>query len=139
MNRFTKKQAIPQIQKRKRHYWQRLRKATCYRSRAVWRQHVAVTRFSDAMVVAFFLYGKECVLEILQCLDYKGCLLDKYYCCHPEGLGPVWFPFCRSLEELSATIPWPCRMCVRKFSLYHFFLLTGMRRLVSRPKVKLGQ
>jgi len=63
MNRFTKKQAIPQIQKQKRHYWQRLRKATCYRSRAVWRQHVAVTRFSNAMVVAFFYMERSVFLK----------------------------------------------------------------------------
>ena len=44
-----------------------------------WRQDVSV------MVVADVLYDKKCVFEILQWLDCRGCMLDKRFCCHPEG------------------------------------------------------
>jgi len=59
------------------------------RSRTVRRRDVS------AMVVANVLYEEKCVFEILQWLDYKGWLLDKCFCCHPEGQWPVWFPFRR--------------------------------------------
>jgi len=63
------------------------------------------------MVVADVLYEKKCVFEILQWLDCKGCMLDKHFCCHPEG--SCGFSSAGSLEELSATVT----MCGRKYGL----------------------
>jgi len=38
------------------------------------------------MVVADVLYEKSVFLKYsIQWLNCKGCLLDKQFCCHPEG------------------------------------------------------
>jgi len=42
-------------------------------------------RAVSAMVVANVLCEKMSVFEILWRLDYKGCLLHKCFCCHPDG------------------------------------------------------
>ena len=76
------------------------------------------------MVVANVLYEKKRVFEIhLKCfwnvkwLDYKGCLLDKRFCCHPEGR--CCFSSAGSLEEFCAAVT----MRGRKYGLWRFFLL----------------
>jgi len=60
------------------------------------------------MVVADVLYEKS-VFETLQWLDYKGCLLDKRFCCHPEYR--CGFSSAGSLEEFSATVTMCGRRC----------------------------
>jgi len=50
------------------------------------------------MVVADVLFEKKCVFDVLQRLDCKGCMLDKRFCCYPEGR--CGFSSARSLEEL---------------------------------------
>jgi len=62
------------------------------------------------MVVAVVLYEKS-VFELLQWLNYKGCLLDKHFCCHPEGR--CGFSSAGGLVEFSATVT----MCGRKYGL----------------------
>ena len=74
--------------------------ATPFRSREVW-----------GMVVADLLYEKSVFFEILQWLNYKGCLLDKHFRCISEGR--YGFSFAGSLEEFSATVT----MCGRKCGL----------------------
>ena len=65
-------------------------------------------RFGDGGRRCFI--RKKCVFEILQWLHYKGCLLDKRFCCHLEG--QCCFPSAGSLEELSAIV----NMCGRKMA-----------------------
>ena len=47
-------------------------------------------------------YTKKSAFEILQWLDCKGCMLDKHFCCHPEG--SCGFSSAGSVDELSATV-----------------------------------
>jgi len=77
---------------------------------------VSVTgRFGDGGRRCFI--RKNCVFAILQWLNYKGCLLDKHFCCHPEGR--CGFSSVGSLEEFRATVT----VCGRKYGLWRFFLL----------------
>jgi len=58
-----------------------------------------------------FIRKNKSPFEILQRLDYKGCMLDKRFCWHPED--KCGFPSAGSLEELSATVT----MCGRIYGL----------------------
>jgi len=60
----------------------------------------ATGRFGDGGRRCFI--RKKCVFEILQWSDRKGCMLDKRFCCHPEGR--CGFSSTGSLEELCATV-----------------------------------
>jgi len=77
---------------------------------------VSVTgRFGDGGRRCFI--RKNSVFEMLQWLNYKGCLLDKHFCCHPEDR--CGFSSSGSLEEFSATVT----MCVKKYGLWRLFSL----------------
>ena len=72
-----------------------------------------------------------CVFEIFWRLGYKGCLLHKCFCCHPDGQCSL--PSVRILEELSVTVT----TCVKKYGLWRLFLLAWGVWLYT--KVKPGQ
>ena len=46
-------------------------------------------------------YTKKVFLNNFNGLNYKGCLLDRHFCCHPEGR--CGFSSAGGLEEFSAT------------------------------------
>jgi len=86
-------------------------------------------RFSDG---TFRRWWSQMLYRVKKCfwktskdvwLDCKGCMLDKHFCCHPEGR--CGFSSARSLKQLSATVT----MCGRQLvtflcgSLWRFFLL----------------
>jgi len=66
-------------------------------------------RFGDGGRSCFI--RKKCFFEILQWLNYQRCLLDKHFCCHPEG--KCGFSSAGGLVEFSATVI----MCGRKYGL----------------------
>jgi len=93
-----------------------LRTATLARYRTVRRR-----RFGDGTFRRWWsqmFYAKKMhVFKILWRFDYKRCLLDRCFCCHPDG--QCSFPSVRILKELIATVT----TCVKKYGLWRLFLL----------------
>jgi len=63
------------------------------------------------MVVADVTCEKSVILKYFNGCGYKGCLLDKRFCCHPDGR--CGFSSAGSLEKFSETVI----ICGRKYCL----------------------